>query len=122
MKDDTRTVRLPGNWPEIITRALEYAPVEQRRDIALLRKCLHQREDTPRPMATAPRDGTVVLVFVEGTDFPHPMCYAKSVRSRPYFAQPKGEAWRMAWDDFAMRDEDLLGWLPAPTYSGEIVR
>ncbi len=72
--------------------------------------------DLPRPMAAAPRDGTVVLVFVEGTDYGQPLRYGAP---RSYSLRHRPPGWRMAWDDTAMRESDLLGWLPIPTYIGK---
>lgn len=73
----------------------------------------------PRPMHSAPRDGTVILAFLDGTNYGQPVRYGKA---RNYAQRSRPEAWRMAWDDTTLRDCDLLGWLPIPTYEGSAVR
>lgn len=55
-----------------------------------------------RPMETAPKDGTVILVLLKGSDIP------QSVRFR-------SGGWKIAWDNYAIYEyEGPTHWMPCP--------
>ena len=55
-----------------------------------------------RPMATAPTDGTVVLVLLPHSDIPHAARFEKG-------------KWLNTWDHYQFTNHDSpIGWLPLP--------
>lgn len=79
-------------------------------------------EARPLPMCDAPKDGTVIQVFAQGTDFPHPMRWAEPMRNESHAETDTLEAcWRLTWDDTQFQEFELLGWLPIPLYLGDTV-
>lgn len=77
----------------------------------------------PRPMSTAPRDGTVVMVYAEGNDYPYPMQWKAPWPNEDHADTDTMEpSWRLTWDDTQFLEYELLGWLPVQTYSGEAVK
>ncbi len=57
-----------------------------------------------QPMETAPRDGTVVLVAIGGSDIPQPCRFRDRV------------GWVIAWDEWRIPAHDgPLGWMPLPS-------
>jgi len=56
-----------------------------------------------QPMESAPRDGTVVLVAIGGSDIPQPCRFRERV------------GWVIAWDDWRIPAHDgPRGWMPLP--------
>ncbi|MGE4408423.1 hypothetical protein [Pseudomonas sp.] len=56
-----------------------------------------------QPMETAPRDGTAVLVAIDGSDIPQPCRFRERV------------GWVIAWDEWRIPAHDgPLGWMPLP--------
>jgi len=56
-----------------------------------------------QPMESAPRDGTVVLVAIGGSDIPQPCRFREQV------------GWVIAWDDWRIPAHDgPRGWMPLP--------
>jgi len=56
-----------------------------------------------QPMEAAPRDGTVVLVAIGGSDIPQPCRFRDRV------------GWVIAWDEWRIPAHDgPLGWMPLP--------
>lgn len=56
-----------------------------------------------QPMDSAPRDGTVVLVAIDGSDIPQPCRFRERV------------GWVIAWDEWRIPAHDgPLGWIPLP--------
>ena len=53
------------------------------------------------PMATAPKDGTVVLGLVKGSDIPHPMRWA-------------GHWWQSSWDHHNFFHDAPWCWMAIP--------
>lgn len=56
---------------------------------------------TWHPMATAPKDGTVVLGLVKGSDIPHPMRWA-------------GHWWQSSWDHHDFFHDEPWCWMAIP--------
>lgn len=84
-------------------------------------------EDTtqakPRPMSEAPRDGTVILVFLHGYPSPHSMSWREPKAFGVYDDHDDGMiGWRVGWDGTKLGGHLLRGWLPCPTYTGEAVK
>lgn len=73
-------------------------------------KNLQKRVDEmtkPRPMSEAPRDLTRIIAFErDGTP-------VVVIGMKKGFAYPGG-----SWEDYLI-EEEFLGWLPCPTYTGE---
>lgn len=51
-----------------------------------------------QPMKTAPKDGTVVLVLLDGSDYPHPAYWIAGPDSPRVIGDDAEPGWRMAWD------------------------
>ena len=62
-------------------------------------------------MNTAPKDGTAILVLMEGSDVPQAVRWTKARAGRGY--QVGG--WRMTWDDTQLSEADgPRYWMPCP--------
>lgn len=57
-----------------------------------------------RPMDTAPKDGTAVLMWFEGSNIPYPVRWSSDGWPTP--------GWRMTWDNTLRTDPE--GWMPIP--------
>ena len=60
-----------------------------------------------RPMASAPKDGSVALVLLDGSDYPHPAYWLSGPDSpRMVNGEDGAPGWRMAWDASPIADHD----------------
>lgn len=55
-----------------------------------------------QPMRKAPRDGTAVLVLMDGSDIPHAVRWLTFDDDRA----TAGTGWYMTWDNYKLRDSD----------------
>lgn len=59
-----------------------------------------------RPMTTAPKDGSIVMVLLEGSDYPHPAYWLTGPDSPRVISDDTAPGWRMAWDASPIADHD----------------
>lgn len=67
---------------------------------------------TPRPMSEAPRDGAVILGFYKSDIYQCPF---------PVKWNDQSNCWGVVMGLEWFRPDEMLGWLPCPTYTGEAV-
>jgi hypothetical protein len=68
-----------------------------------------------QPMKTAPKDGSVVLVLLEGTDYGHPAYWLSGKDSPRVIGDDTAPGWRMAWDASPIADHDgPRYWMESP--------
>lgn len=63
-----------------------------------------------RPMIEAPQDGSCVLGFIKGNKYPTVVYYGVGKDGAGC------DFWRDREDGFPFHDEEMLGWVPCPTY------
>lgn len=65
-----------------------------------------------QPMATAPKDGTAVLILLDGSDMPHGARWVRPEHGR----HAGSEGWYMTWDNYKLSDLDgPRYWMHCPT-------
>lgn len=68
-----------------------------------------------RPMRTAPKDGTAVLVLVEGSDVPRAVRWLAGPDAQHATAETIGPGWYMTWDGTRVQAYDgPRYWMPCP--------
>ena len=64
-----------------------------------------------KEMKDAPKDGTAILVMLEGSDIPCPVCWFVQSDIRP----DQEPGWYTTWDHYRILDIDgPLCWMPCP--------
>lgn len=68
-----------------------------------------------RPMSTAPRDGTGVLVLLDGDDMPLGARWLSGPHDRCATPATKRAGWHLTWDGWPVPEHDgPLCWMPCP--------
>jgi hypothetical protein len=59
-----------------------------------------------QPMKTAPKDGTVVLVLLDGSDIPNPARWLSGPDDPNAYEQTTGPGWHLTWDGWPIPEHD----------------
>lgn len=82
-------------------------------------QALQSAIDSPwKPMKSAPTDGAVVLVLLEGSDIPHAARWLSGHDDQYATEMTDGPGWHLAWDGWPVPAHDgPLWWMPCPKKS-----
>lgn len=69
-----------------------------------------------KSMKTVPKDGTTVLVLLEGSDIPKAVKWCES----NHFLATDGADWYMPWDGTKVQPHDLRYWMHCPPDPDEL--
>lgn len=71
-------------------------------------------ESNWQPIDTAPKDGSLILAIVQGSDVPKVLGWLTEPISKEN-KDGRGVGWRMSWDSYLFEDESApISWMPLP--------
>jgi hypothetical protein len=68
------------------------------------------------PMRSAPKDGTVILARLDGSDVPHPIIWVSGPDSSRATKRRQKPGWYSSWDSTRFEDWNLEGWIHCPDH------